>query len=85
MRFKSEQFQYQEQSKTYVAEASELGLAPGTHAGSVVSINGFDFHHYGTDMDASDEDVMGWRYKASTATVQKSPVFAGTTVLIIND
>ena len=85
MHFRTEQFQLQEQNKSYVAEASELGLGPGTHAGSVVSLNGNDFQYYGTDFDASGEDVMGWRYKPTMATLQKSKAFAGWTVLIIND
>jgi hypothetical protein len=85
MHFKSEQFHWQEMSKTYVAEASELGLAPGTHAGTTVSINGMDFYYTSTDYDASGEDIAGWRYKPTMATLQKSPVFVNVRVLIIND
>jgi len=84
MHFRSEQFQWQEGSKTYVAEASELRLQPG-RVPVVVSINGNEFAHSSTDRDASDEDIAGWRYKPTPETLAKSPVFSGTSVLIVND
>jgi len=85
MHFKSEQFQCHVDSKTYVAYASELGLAPGAHAGSLVSIDGNDFQYSSTDYDASHEDVTGWRYKPTWETLNKSNMFLGASVLIIND
>jgi len=84
MHFRSEQFQWQEFSKTYVAEASELRLPPG-RIPTVVSINGNDFSHSSTDRDASDEDIAGWRYKPTAATLAKSKAFSGVQVLIVND
>lgn len=84
MHFKSEQFQWQEFSKCYVAEASELRLPPG-RVPTTVSINGNEFAHSSTDKDSSDEDIAGWRYKPTAATLAKSPVFSGVSVLIVND
>jgi predicted amidohydrolase len=85
MRFKTEQFMRQPENKCFVVEASELGLAPGTHVGHTVSLDGNDFHYYSAVMDASGEDVMGWRFKPTVGTLQKSKAFAGWQVLIIND
>lgn len=84
MHFRTEQFQLQTENKSYVAEASELGLGPGTMAPHLY-LNGNLFQYHSTDYDASGEDIAGWRFKPAMQTVQKSPVFAGWTVLIIND
>lgn len=84
MHFTTEQFQLQEMNKCYVAEASELGLAPGAMSPDLY-LNDNRFQYYGTDMDASGEDVAGWRFKPSMGTLKMSPTFAGWTVLIIND
>ena len=84
MHFRTEQFMLQPENKSYVAEASELGLAPGSMSPDLY-LNDNRFQYYGTDFDASGEDVMGWRFKPAMSTVQKSPTFAGWTVLIIND
>lgn len=84
MHFKSDQFQWQEFSKTYVAEASELRLPPGRIPTEVI-INGNAFAYSSTDKDASDEDIAGWRYKPTAATLAKSKTFSGVQVLIVND
>lgn len=84
MKFKSEQFQWQEFSKCFVAEASELGLRPGALP-TVVSINDNTFAFDTTDFDASHEDIAGWRFKPTLATLAKSATFSGVTLLIIND
>lgn len=84
MHFTTEQFMLQPENKSYVAEASELGLAPGSMA-PYLFLNGNLFQYYGTDRDASGEDIAGWRFKPTMRTLQKSPTFAGWTVLIIND
>lgn len=84
MHFTTEQFQLQPENKCYVAEASELGFAPGSMAAHLY-LNDNLFQCYGTDMDASGEDVMGWRFKPSMGTLKMSPAFNGWQVLIIND
>lgn len=84
MRFNSNQFQWQPETKSYVAEASELGLPVGV-LDPVLVIDGNEFQYYGTDHDASGEDVAGWRFKPTMGTVQKNPAMAYTKVLIIND
>lgn len=84
MYFRTEQFQLQEQNKSYVAESSELGIAPGSMAPHLY-LNDNLFPYYGTDYDASGEVILGWRFKPAWSTIQKSPTFAGWTVLIIND
>ena len=84
MRFETHQFQLQEMNKLYVAEASELGIPPGMMSQHVI-LGGMDFMYYSTDLDASGEDITGWRFKPTMSTVQKSPTFAGWQVLIIND
>lgn len=84
MRFKSQQFQWQAASKTYVAEASELGIAVG-QLDPVVNIDGNHFVYSGTDRDASGEDIAGWRFKPTQASLFKNPSLEGASVLIIND
>ena len=78
------QTQLQEQNKCYVTEASELGLPVGVMDPRLF-LGGMEFWYYATERDASDEDIAGWRFRPTVATVQKSPTFAGWTVLIIND
>jgi hypothetical protein len=84
MRFQATQFHYDPVTKVYAAEASELGIAPGA-MDSRVSLDGTLFHYYGTDHDASGEDIAGWRFKITMSAVQLNPALAGTMVLIIND
>ena len=84
MNFRANQFTYLPETKTYVAEASELGIPPGVMR-QQVQLDGYDFMYVNTDMDASGEDIVGWRFKPTMATVQRNPSMAGTGVLIIND
>jgi len=84
MHFRTEQFMQQPENKSYVAEASELGLGAG-QAVPHLYLNDNLFQYYATDYDASGEDIGGWRYKPSMGTLKMSPAFAGWTVLIIND
>ena len=80
MNFQAKQFDYNPDTKCYVAEASTLRIGqPGTY----ITIDGFMFTH--ADMDASGEDTAGWRFKATITSVDRCPALAGCTVLIIND
>lgn len=82
MDFKSEQFDYNPSSKTYVAEASDLQIgSPGQY----ISIDGYAFMFTGADKDASGEDTMGWRYKPTMNSVSLNSALAYCTALIIND
>ena len=84
MNFRANQFTYVAHSKTYIAEASDLGLGPGS-LDSQLMLEGYSFMYYKTDMDASGEDIVGWRYRPTMGTVQRNPSMAGTTVVIAND
>lgn len=84
MQFRFEQFQQQPEHQLYVAEASELGIAPGCFT-PVVSINGCEFQYSSTDFDYSGEDVAGWRYKPTIDAVKRRMSLVGWHVLIIND
>lgn len=72
---------YNPRSKTFICEASEIGLSPGdTIDGlSVYDINtDVEIHFEFSHVDHSGEDIAGWRYKSVDG---KFP----TTLLIIND
>lgn len=82
MEFNSKQFELNPHTHTYIAEASTLGLPLGEVPSEITIVIGqpslcakMDFRFKEAEMDASGEDVAGWRYINN----------AGTTVLVIND
>jgi hypothetical protein len=83
MMFKSSQFQYQADTKAYVAEASELNL--GGKPSQYITLDGWAFVFVGADMDASNEDTYGWNYKPTINAVELNAELAGKRLLIIND
>jgi hypothetical protein len=82
MNFKASQFDYNPASKTYVAEASDLRVGITM---PYITLDGCAFMLTHTDMDASGEDVYGWRYTVTIDAVQFNPALAGCKVLLIND
>ena len=82
MNFKPAQFEYNPDTRTYVAEASTLGIgAPHKY----ISIDGYAFVFTHTDKDASGEDVYGWNYKPTMNSIGLNSALHGHRVLIIND
>ena len=82
MNFNPAQFEYNPDTRTYIAEASTLGIgAPHKY----ISIDGYAFMFTGCDADASGEDIAGWRFKPTMNSVQLNSALAGCGVLIIND
>jgi len=82
MNFYSSQFQYQPDTKSYVAEASDLAI--GT-PGQYITLDGYSFMFVGVDKDASGEDTYGWNYKPTMNSIELNPAMQGHKVLIIND
>ena len=82
MNFRSQQFEYNPATKTYVADASDLQI--GT-PGEYISIDGYAFVFTYSDMDSSGEDTYGWRYKPTGNSISLNSALAYCTALIIND
>jgi hypothetical protein len=80
--FKPAQFEYNPDTRTYIAEASTLGI--GSPA-QYISIDGYAFMFTHADTDASGEDIAGWRFKPTMNSVSLNSALAGCGVLIIND
>lgn len=84
MNLQAAQFTYNPNTKTYVAEASELGLPVGLLPREL-TIDGASFVYSHAERDASEEDIAGWNFKVTMGAVQRNPGMAGAKVLIIND
>jgi len=84
MNFQASQFTYNPSARAYIAEASSLGLPVGVLP-RVFTVDDNEFVYAHADLDASHEDVAGWNFKPTMATVQRNPKMAGIKVLIIND
>lgn len=93
MRYKAEQFGYDPRSKVYSQEISTLqsgsayGVLPSGAHGIILQDSELtaEFAFTGADYDASGEDIAGWNFAPTMATVRRHPHLAGTHVLIIND
>lgn len=59
---------WNEETKNFVAEASSLGIAPGIEIAKNIFLKKGDkeikFKFDKCDMDGSQEDVYGWRFKS---------------------
>lgn len=82
--FQMNQFVFNKETQTLVAEASTLRIPAGQqlvgfqiHSPQTGNTATFSYHK--TDTDPSGEDVAGWRYNSS------DPIARGVRVLIIND
>lgn len=71
IRFKADQFNYNSKSRTFVAEASSLGLRPGevpgkfTIEGARAEVGHEEMHFSFSHREFSGGDVVGWRYVRS--------------------
>lgn len=82
MSFQNKQFDYNPDTRCYVAEASTLGVS---RPGNYISIDGYAFVFTHADHDAVGEDIAGWRYKPTANSVALNSALAYCTALIIND
>ena len=82
MNFQASQFQYQPETKAYVAEASELRI--GT-PGQFITLDGYAFMFVGDEIGGRGEDTYGWNFKPTMNSISLNAALAGHRVLIIND
>jgi hypothetical protein len=85
MALKITQFSFDEETKVYVAEASELGIPPDKVLGTLqIEFDGFvaEFIYKSTILTTT---LVGWSYRPTSRSVYNRPSLEGCEVHILND